>query len=294
MSLSEIEPQHNQRVMDLVREAGIDVTDWSNFKGGSAKAASNPRYCYEWSFMNDNIIVLNLWFDQLFFKNEKIYREINMRALSKKYSKPIWKKRARRMDNAIRRAYESQIPVRVIVGSRTRSASDDQNQEPSKTTKRLLDTVEWAVATYDITTGNSVIERGLIPAIPLDELQLLDQNEIEFAEGKLKERLIKHRKRESRLRRMKIDEALHKHSGHLICEVPNCNFDFLKTYGPIGEGYAQVHHKIPLNEAPPEGRNATLEDLAIVCANCHVMIHRNGECLPMETLIPVKRRRNIS
>jgi 5-methylcytosine-specific restriction enzyme A len=66
-------------------------------------------------------------------------------------------------------------------------------------------------------------------------------------------------------------------SGKLICEVPNCGFDFKKRYGAIGDGYAQVHHLVPLKNAPFDGRKIFLKDLAVVCANCHVMIHRGGE-----------------
>jgi 5-methylcytosine-specific restriction protein A len=46
--LSEIAPTALQRIIDLVSAAGVDVSDWGNFKGGIAKAASNPKYCYEW------------------------------------------------------------------------------------------------------------------------------------------------------------------------------------------------------------------------------------------------------
>jgi hypothetical protein len=37
--------------MDLVAAAGIDVSDWANFEGGQQKAASNPKYCYDWAFV---------------------------------------------------------------------------------------------------------------------------------------------------------------------------------------------------------------------------------------------------
>jgi 5-methylcytosine-specific restriction enzyme A len=58
---SEIEPKQHQRVMDLVREAGIDVSDWKNFKGGKQKASVNPKYCYEWSFVGPGkVVALNL------------------------------------------------------------------------------------------------------------------------------------------------------------------------------------------------------------------------------------------
>ncbi|GEM_PF-767616 len=293
MPLSEIEPHKNERVMDLVKEAGLDISDWAAFKGGPSKAASNPKYCYEWCFVEENLdlVVLNLWFDEIKSEGKKIYRQINMRNLAQRNSsKPVWKKRALKMDNAIRMAYESQLPLRIIVGSGVRRTSDDMTAKASIIHKRLLDPVPWAVASYDIVSGDGILERGLIPTIPKEEYFNIEQNDIELPEGALKERLTKHRKRESALRRRKIHDVLNKNNGRLICEVKNCGFDFIKVYGALGEGYAQVHHIIPLSESPAEGRKTSLNDLAIVCANCHVMIHRNGECRPMETLIAPKAR----
>jgi hypothetical protein len=43
-ALVEIKPSTRQRVMDLVQAAGLDVTDWANYRGGAAKAATNPKY----------------------------------------------------------------------------------------------------------------------------------------------------------------------------------------------------------------------------------------------------------
>lgn len=50
MNLEFLKPKERLRVMDLVESVGIDVTDWANFKGGIERAASNPKYCYEWSY----------------------------------------------------------------------------------------------------------------------------------------------------------------------------------------------------------------------------------------------------
>ena len=48
---------------------------------------------------------------------------------------------------------------------------------------------------------------------------------------------------------------------------------FLFFYGKLGEGYCEVHHKIPLASFDAK-RVTRLDDLAIVCSNCHRMIHR--------------------
>jgi hypothetical protein len=95
---------------------------------------------------------------------------------------------------------------------------------------------------------------------------------------------------EGRARRAKIATVLAKTGGRLVCEVENCGFDFKKRYGNLGEGYAQVHHLRPLSQSPTKGRDVSLDELAIVCANNHAMIHLGGECRPLTGLISGSRR----
>ena len=56
-----------------------------------------------------------------------------------------------------------------------------------------------------------------------------------------------------------------------ICEC--CKFDFSKTYPNLGDGFIECHHRIPINQGE---RITRLEDLALVCANCHRMLHRKN------------------
>lgn len=59
----------------------------------------------------------------------------------------------------------------------------------------------------------------------------------------------------------------------LKCEA--CGFDFEKVYGKLGVGYIEVHHKKPVSEGE---RITDLEsDLAMLCSNCHRMIHRGKD-----------------
>jgi 5-methylcytosine-specific restriction protein A len=110
-------------------------------------------------------------------------------------------------------------------------------------------------------------------------------------EGERRLELIRHRARERMLRDAKLDSHGRNYNGHLPCEVPGCGFDFLVAYGELGRDFAQVHHKKPLADlsSPTLTR---LSDLAVVCPNCHAMIHRGGECRPMDTLIPRTHRGN--
>jgi len=64
-------------------------------------------------------------------------------------------------------------------------------------------------------------------------------------------------------------EAVLKETGALKCEA--CSFDYEEVYGPLGRKAAEVHHTRPLHAGE---RITRLADLAILCSNCHRMIHR--------------------
>jgi NAD(P)-dependent dehydrogenase (short-subunit alcohol dehydrogenase family) len=48
--------------------------------------------------------------------------------------------------------------------------------------------------------------------------------------------------------------------------------------GELGKGYIEAHHKIPLSKLPRDGfvRLSAQDEFAVVCSNCHSMIHRPG------------------
>jgi predicted HNH restriction endonuclease len=75
-------------------------------------------------------------------------------------------------------------------------------------------------------------------------------------------------------------ERVQRDMGCLACEV--CGFDFASFYGPGGEGYIEVHHRRPLHTLTAV-TVTTLEDLAVVCSNCHRMLQRLQHC-SVETL----------
>ncbi|WP_328479515.1 HNH endonuclease [Streptomyces sp. NBC_00377] len=98
-----------------------------------------------------------------------------------------------------------------------------------------------------------------------------EEDDYSAPEGRLLIRRHKSRERDKGLRKRKIDTVL-RQGRQLACEA--CGFDFEATYGPRGAGYIECHHVVPLHEAG-EGRTK-LSDLALICANCHRMIHRRA------------------
>ena len=74
--------------------------------------------------------------------------------------------------------------------------------------------------------------------------------------------------------------------GVLGCEV--CGFDFSKFYGDHGRDFCEVHHLTPLHNS--DGIVATeLSDLAVVCSNCHRIIHRTSPMPSIQDLARVVR-----
>ena len=53
-----------------------------------------------------------------------------------------------------------------------------------------------------------------------------------------------------------------------------CNFNFYEFYGERGKDYIEVHHLIPLSTLDEEFEINPVTDMAVVCSNCHRMIHR--------------------
>lgn len=286
-ALTELQPTTKGRVIDLLRDAKVNVSDWKNFAGGRAKEAANPKYCYNWSFVEpQKLVAVCLWFGDLLQNGSLIYHDKNFRlrgsSVENAPGATVWARRARQSDEDIQLAYREKLPVRVIVLEGIRRRSDDFAATASRVTARRLDERAWAVAEYDFATGECLLIRGRKPVQPI--LQQADEEMSSF-EGWKRLAFVRHRSRERHLRLAKLKAARRANNGRLLCEVPNCGFDFLKRYGDLGDGYAQVHHKRPLSEMPDEGAETTLSDLAVVCANCHAMIHRGGECRTLEGLI---------
>ena len=108
-----------------------------------------------------------------------------------------------------------------------------------------------------------------------DELPA-DPEPLEGAAGpeKLEERrrAFLHRRIERRAQLAKKAKEIHGHR----CQV--CGFDFAERYGPLGEGYIEAHHKVPLSKIPGDGAVSlsARDDFAVVCANCHRMLHRKS------------------
>lgn len=99
---------------------------------------------------------------------------------------------------------------------------------------------------------------------------------------------IKRQKRNPKLR----EEAIRTYGYNCVV----CNFNFEDTYGGFGVGYIEVHHLELLSVIKSE-RTLTTKDVAVVCANCHRVLHRNGKepmpLIELKRVIEERRKVNV-
>jgi 5-methylcytosine-specific restriction enzyme A len=115
-----------------------------------------------------------------------------------------------------------------------------------------------------------------------DRIRETDPEEDGFPEGNVLYRI--HRFRE---RNIKLVNQVKKNAVSLnkfYCEI--CGFSFPKTYGELGKGYIECHHTLPLSEYKSITKTA-IKDIALVCSNCHRMLHRRRPWLRMEEIFSI-------
>lgn len=119
-----------------------------------------------------------------------------------------------------------------------------------------------------------------------EDLIVDEEEEITFPEGKELYRL--HRSKERNITLVKVAKAKYlEFNKRLSCQV--CNFSFEENYGGLGKGFIEAHHIFPISELTEE-TPTKVEDIALVCSNCHRMLHRRRPWLSLEELNKVKTK----
>jgi 5-methylcytosine-specific restriction enzyme A len=126
-----------------------------------------------------------------------------------------------------------------------------------------------------------VVTNGQIP-VAADE----DDDEVaEAEEGRILTRLHRSRERSRELIEKKKASVLKVHAC-LKCEA--CAFDFKATYGLRGARFIEAHHIKPVHTLVP-GSKTRLEDLVLLCSNCHRMVHVQRPWLSVQELKQILR-----
>lgn len=255
-TLAELKPSKLHFIMDLVAQAGIDVSDWSNFKGGPTKARVNPKYCYEWAFDDGEKVVITLWHDELVCENGVIQRQFNVEAHVRAERNGTRKARRERLRAALFRAREAHLPIRVIIVDGTRGKLGETT---STVTARLLDPTPWAVAEIR-SDGEVLLRRGVPAASTVDQFSVGEHGSDEPERREVSGSTLI---RDRAVRKAVLDRALG------LCEY--CKTPGFRTHS--GQIYLETHHVIPLSEG---GRDRASNVIAL-CPNDHRKAHHGAK-----------------
>lgn len=114
--------------------------------------------------------------------------------------------------------------------------------------------------------------------------QKLPESEIEEVitgtEGRILTRIHSYRERDRGFV-AKVKRHYKKVHGKIICE--GCGLDPSEKYGTDGERCIEAHHRIPIQELQPDSVTRE-EDIALICASCHRIVHTRYPCLTIDEL----------
>lgn len=259
-SISDLKPRLAARVIDLVAAAGHDVSDWKNFKGGVKREASNPKYCYEWAFVqSEKPVVLCLWYDQLQDENGEIFQHLNYRqeamALPQTAAKGTRLKRARAMDEAFALAASRGLSIRVIICDGNRIDVAKNPMGSSSVSRRKLDPIPWSVTNYDKESGACTITRGTVPTAIEDQFDRSNETQPPDRHPTTSNVFVRDRQVRNRVKERAMG----------FCEY--CS----QRGFEMGSGtlYIETHHIIPLSEFGVD----TDSNVIALCPNDHRRAH---------------------
>ena len=310
-------PTRLDRIYDVVKEAGIDVSPWHEGKGDYL---TNPKFCYRWAFEGESAVLLCLWF-RTFKEIDGVWTctgnarkdQMEREAIGSDHWDPAvrnrtkrWAKSAIQMDTVMKHAFHNKLPVRVcIVDSKEAFSSE---LEASTADFRALDPAPWRL-TYEMLTGDFKVIRGgsasaqpeAIPEQTLIEdhpviaeasvpLALPEITEDSYGVGVVDQFVDNNAYKDpvlvekwERERSAKVRQLVMLRSKGLCewCAKPG----FLKHDGQI---YLESHHVIPLSENGVD----QITNVIALCPNDHRMAHygNNREELALGMLEAVRER----
>jgi 5-methylcytosine-specific restriction enzyme A len=277
--LSKLKPSRKELVFDLAEEAGLDMTDWVNSSNDPRGPKANPKYCYEWTFVErGKLIILNLWHSKMLVEDDRIIERGNFRADAEFHRtvtrKSTWTRRAQRIDDSLKTALRDNLPVRVIINDGKMRKRETPDAEASRVIARELDSVPWTIVDYNWETGAHVLARGIFAK------NYVDQFDMDQATKSLPERhevTISSFVRNPAIRR----RVLQRSRG--CCEFCG-KAGFQMENGAL---YLETHHIVSL----ADGGSDEVENVVALCADDHRRAHYAKDRTEIaEKLIHVARK----
>lgn len=253
-----LKPKKKELVFDLVEAAGLDVNDWIESAKNSEKIKDNPKYCYNWSFVDSgNLIVLCLWHELTKSRNGQIFQTFAFNDWMSQF-RPLGRsnpklRRAEAFAEAVERAYKQRLPLRVILLTGKQS-------DPNKVALRYLDPEPWRVIEVEKLSRTYTLIRspeGTPHPLYVDQFSL---SEGPFSSSPQQvESVTRAFKRSGAVRNSALDRA----AGH--CEF--CNEPGFRM--PDGRLYLETHHIVPLSQ----GGLDQPRNVVALCGNHHREAH---------------------
>ncbi len=128
---------------------------------------------------------------------------------------------------------------------------------------------------FGLTNAGSATKLEEAAAKPPVELE----EEIFGVEGKLLTRIHVYKERDKVFAARAKKYYKDKSGGQLCCEA--CGMDPVARYGADGERCLEAHHRVPIEELQPDSITR-VDEMAIVCASCHRIIHSKKPCLSVD------------
>lgn len=279
-TLDEIKPTKKEVVFDLVQSAGFDITDWIESSNDSRGHKANPKYCYEWSFVEpEKVVILNLWHDMMAIEDGVIIERANFRTDAKshqgKANRGAWFRRATKIDEALQVALRENLPVRVIINDGIKRERGVDDPVASRVTARQLDPEPWTITQYDWTTGEHTISRGILSR------KFIDQFDLDQAKKVAPDKVEK--SGSIYVRDPKVRAAVRVRANGR-CEY--CGEAGFKTES--GAIYIETHHIVPLSE---DGEDTETNVIGL-CPNDHRRAHfQLGSISLRDPMIEIVRSR---
>jgi len=166
------------------------------------------------------------------------------------------------------------------------AALDPESPKPGRPNVGRLDRVVWEEFSGDPDRLHNIARaiRTNIATVERQEAEPDDPEIVDAPEGRILTRTHTHRERNPKLRAAK-KTRVRDETGRLACE--GCDLDFEERYGERGKDFIECHHLKPLSTLRP-GQRTSLSDLALLCSNCHRMVHVRRPWLTLEELVEVQ------
>lgn len=154
-----LRPTSRPKIMDLVKAAGVDVSEWE-----ASGNAANPKYCYEWAFGEPGgIAVIRIES----FDGQLRYRSVPARpTFSSDRKRAVFERRQRTLHAIHAEAFARGTPLRAIISD---GVVRDPGADSSQVKHRSLDPEPWSASSYNKATQGYEFVRGAKPIRIVDQ-----------------------------------------------------------------------------------------------------------------------------